>query len=581
MEQFTQFNVDKQAAIKGLDQLRGVLNELGEMGADVETELQKIDDAVKAIEADVLRIALLGAFSDGKTSVVAAWLGNVMADMKIDMDESSDRLAIYTPEGLPGKCEIVDTPGLFGDKEKTVDGEQVIYEDLTKRYISEAHLILYVVDATNPLKESHSAIAKWVLRDLNKLSSTVFVINKMDEVTDLTEQALFDTQATIKKDNLKAKLQRVANLNPDELARLNIVCLASNPNGRGLAYWFGKPEQYESRSRINDLKAMTTRILQDNVPAVLIAKTGMDVVRDVVGQHVVRAEDQLSRLSSFAQQNAEESVRINQDISKGRREVKRLAGELFEELQNIENGLLGKLRPLSLEDIRGFLEDEIGYTEEGVGYKLNLKIKAAIDRSFDQSSKVTSRISQDIGRQLNSSESFLNAMSEGALKSMGGAAKGIANLSPDIIKGAVFAARDTLGKLTGVAIKFKPWQATKIAGAISKWAGPAGAAINLTSDLLGAYKAHELEQELKTAKDSIATVIKSSFKDIYDLIGDDEKLLDFFAPQLTEFEKIVAAVDERSEFIRTSQEKLIRVREKLSVLALPGTTKHSMQEMTA
>ena len=581
MEQFTQFNVDKQAAIKGLDQLRGVLNELGEMGADVETELQKIDDAVKAIEADVLRIALMGAFSDGKTSVVAAWLGNVMADMKIDMDESSDRLAIYTPEGLPGKCEIVDTPGLFGDKEKTVDGEQVIYEDLTKRYISEAHLILYVVDATNPLKESHSAIAKWVLRDLNKLSSTVFVINKMDEVTDLTEQALFDTQATIKKDNLKAKLQRVANLTPDELARLNIVCLASNPNGRGLAYWFGKPEQYESRSRINDLKAMTTRILQDNVPAVLIAKTGMDVVRDVVGQHVVRAEDQLSRLSSFAQQNAEESVRINQDISKGRREVKRLAGELFEELQNIENGLLGKLRPLSLEDIRGFLEDEIGYTEEGVGYKLNLKIKAAIDRSFDQSSKVTSRISQDIGRQLNSSESFLNAMSEGALKSMGGAAKGIANLSPDIIKGAVFAARDTLGKLTGVAIKFKPWQATKIAGAISKWAGPAGAAINLTSDLLGAYKAHELEQELKTAKDSIATVIKSSFKDIYDLIGDDEKLLDFFAPQLKEFEKIVAAVDERSEFIRTSQEKLIRVREKLSVLALPGTTKHSMQEMTA
>ncbi|MBU0525901.1 MAG: dynamin family protein [Gammaproteobacteria bacterium] len=580
MEQFTQFNVDKQAAIKGLDQLRAVLNELGEMGADVETELQKIDDAVKAIEADVLRIALLGAFSDGKTSVVAAWLGHVMADMKIDMDESSDRLAIYTPEGLPDKCEIVDTPGLFGDKEKTVDGEQLIYEDLTKRYISEAHLILYVVDATNPLKESHSAIAKWVLRDLNKLSSTIFVINKMDEVTDLTEQALFDAQATIKKDNLKAKLQRAANLTADELARLNIVCLASNPNGRGLAYWFGKPEQYESRSRINNLKAMTTRILQDNVPAVLIAKTGMDVVRDVVGQHVVRAEEQLGRLSAFAQQNEEESLRINQDISKGRREVKRLAGELFEELQNIENGMLGKLRPLSLEDIRGFLEDEIGYTEEGVGYKLNLKIKAAIDRSFDQSSKVTSRISQDIGRQLNSSESFLNAMSEGALKSMGGAAKGIANLSPDIIKGAVFAARDTLGKLTGVAIKFKPWQATKIAGAISKWAGPAGAAINLTSDLLGAYKAHELEQELKTAKDSIATVIKSSFKDIYDLIGDDEKLLDFFAPQLKEFEKIVAAVDERSEFIRTSQEKLIRVREKLSVLALPGTTKHSMQEMS-
>ncbi len=566
MEQFKQFNVEKQAALKGLEQLRAVLDELREMGADVGSELQKIDSAVQAVESDVLRIALLGAFSDGKTSVIAAWLGKVMADMKIDMDESSDRLAIYSPEGLPEKCEIVDTPGLFGDKEKTVDGEQVMYEDLTKRYISEAHLILYVVDATNPLKESHNDIAKWVLRDLNKLSSTVFVINKMDEVTDLTEQVLFDAQATIKKDNLKTKLQRAANLSPDEVARLNIVCLASNPNGRGLEFWFGKPAHYESRSRINDLKAMTTQVLRHNVPAVLIAKTGLDVVRDVVGQHVVRAEEQLERLKVFAEQNAEESVRISQDIANGRREVKRLAGELFEELQNLEKGLLGKLRPLSLENIREFLEDELGYTEEGVGFKLNLKIKSAIDRSFDQSSKVTSRISQDIGRQLNSSESFLNAMGESALKSMGGAAKGIANLSPDIIKGAVFAARDALSAVTGVAIKFKPWQATKIAGAISKWAGPAGAAITLTSDLFSAYKAHELEQELKSAKESIAEVIKGSFKDIYDIIGDDEKLLDFFAPQLKAFEKIVETVEERSTFISTSQAKLQDVKAKLNAL---------------
>ncbi|MEI4966073.1 LeoA/HP0731 family dynamin-like GTPase [Aeromonas caviae] len=567
MEQFNQFNAEKQTALKGLEQLRAVLDELGEMGADVGSELQKIDSAVQAVESDVLRIALLGAFSDGKTSVIAAWLGKVMADMNIDMDESSDRLAIYSPEGLPEKCEIVDTPGLFGDKEKSVDGEQVMYEDLTKRYISEAHLILYVVDATNPLKESHYDIVKWVLRDLNKLSSTIFVINKMDEVTDLTEQVLFDAQATIKKDNLKGKLQRAANLSSDEMARLNIVCLASNPNGRGLPFWFGKPEHYESRSRINDLKAMTTEVLRNNVPAMLIAKTGLDVVRDVVGQHVLRAEEQLEQLKVFAAQNAEESARISQDIATGRREVKRLAGELFEELQNLEKGLLGKLRPLGLENIREFLEDELGYTEEGIGFKLNLKIKGAIDRSFDQSSKVTCRISQDIGRQLNSSESFLNAMGDSALKSMGGAAKGIANLSPDIIKGAVFAARDALSAVTGVAIKFKPWQATKIAGAISKWAGPAGAAITLTSDLLSAYKAHELEQELKSAKESIAEVIKSAFKDIYNIIGDDEKLLDFFAPQLKAFEKIVETVEERSAFIKANQAKLQGVKAKLNALA--------------
>lgn len=408
MEQFNQFNVEKQAAVETLGKLREILGELDGMGVDVQDDLNKIAAAISAIESDVLRIALLGAFSDGKTSVVAAWLGKIMGDMKIDMDESSDRLAIYKPEGLPGQCEIVDTPGLFGDKEKSVNGEQVMYEDVTKRYISEAHLIFYVVDATNPLKESHNAVAKWILRDLNKLSSTVFVINKMDEVTDLTEQTLFAEQAIIKKDNLKSKLQRAASLTPEELARLNIVCLAANPNGRGLEFWFGKPEQYESRSRINDLKAMTSSILQVNVPEVLIAKTGLDVVRDVVGQKLALAQTQLNDLKSYEQQNREESTRIHEDITRGRREVKSLAGELSIELQAMESQVLGRLRPLSLEDIHGFLDDEIGYTEDGAGYKLHLKIKTAIDRFFAQSSTVTSRISLDIGRQLNSSESFLN-----------------------------------------------------------------------------------------------------------------------------------------------------------------------------
>jgi GTPase SAR1 family protein len=570
MEQFKQFDVNKQAAIDSLESLREVLGELGGMGIDVQDDLDKITSAISAVKSDVLRIALLGAFSDGKTSVVAAWLGRIMDDMKIDMDESSDRLAIYKPEGLPGQCEIVDTPGLFGDKGKTVNGLQVMYADVTKRYISEAHLIFYVVDATNPLKESHSAIAKWILRDLNKLSSTVFVINKMDEVTDLTEQALFDQQAAIKKDNLKAKLQRAANLTPQELEQLNIVCIASNPNGRGLEFWFGKPEHYESRSRINDLKTMASRVLQANVPEVLMAKTGLDVVRDLVAKKLALAQEQLNNLKSYEQQNREESTRIQEDINQGRGEVKRLAGELFNELQTLENQTLARLRPLSLEDIRGFLDDELGYTEEGAGYKLHLKIKTVIDRFFTQSSAVTSRISLDIGRQLNSSESFLDSMGEGALKSVSGALKGISKLDPALIKGTIFAARDVLGKMTGVVVKFKPWEATKLAGAISKWAGPAGAVVSLGSDVYGAYKAQELEQELKQVKDNIASVIKGAFKDIYDLISHDEKMFDFFAPQLKEFEKIILNMSENADLIRINRDKVERVQARLNHL---GTRK--------
>lgn len=567
MEQFKQFSVDKNTAIGKLDQLRGLLVELGELGLDVQQDLDKIGSALASIESDVLRIALLGAFSDGKTSVVAAWLGRIMSDMRIDMDESSDRLAVYKPEGLPGECEIVDTPGLFGDKEKTLDGQKVMYEDLTRRYISEAHLILYVVDATNPLKESHGEIAKWILRDLNKLTSTVFVINKMDEVTDLSEHALFTEQAAIKRDNLKSKLQRAAGMSPEELAQLNIVCVAANPNGRGLEFWFGKPEHYESRSRINDLKAATSRVLKENVPAVLIAKTGVDVVRDVVAQKLVAARAQLDELAIYARENQEESKRIEGDIDRGRGDVKRLGGELARELQAMEKQLLNRLRPLSLEDIRGYLEDEIGYTQDGIGYKLNLNIKGAIDRFFEQSSAVTRRIQGEIGRQLDRSESFIEAMSEGVLQSASGVLKGISQVNPSVIKGTIFAARDLLGQFTGIAIKFKPWQATKFAGAIATWAGPAGGAISLGVDVYKAYKSHELEAELKKVKDEVGEVIKSAFKDIYDILADDEKMFDFFAPQLREFQRIVSAMGESARAIQKSHEKFGQIEQQLKTLA--------------
>ncbi len=569
MEQLKKFDVEKQVAIERLEHLKKIVATLGEIGVDVTSDLKKITDALESVKDDVLRIALLGAFSDGKTSVIAAWLGKVMEDMNIDMDESSDRLAIYKPDGLPAKCEIVDTPGLFGDKVKEVEGQQVVYGDLTKRYISEAHLVIYVVDATNPLKDSHSDVARWVLRDLNKLTSTVFVINKMDEVTDLTEPELFKEQSAIKKANLIGKLQRAANLSDEEVAKLCIVCMASNPNGRGLPFWFGKPEVYEARSRINELRTVTQDILTANVPAALIYKTGLDVVSDVVAQRVDAARTLLTELEIFAGQHEQESYRIKEDISQGKAEVNALARELFRELKSMEDQLLAKLRSASLEDIRPYLEDELGYTEEGVGYKLYAGIKLLVSSYFEHAMAVTSGLSKNISLQLDSSESFLSSMSNGALKAIGSTVGKVSEVSPAALKGTIFAARDVLANVTGYAYKFKPWEASKLAGGVTKWAGPAGAAFTLGSDILNAYKAHELEQELKKTKASIAEIIKAPFKDICEILADDTKMMNFFAPQIRQFEKIVHDLDGKAAQIRSNREQLMSIEGQLQGLASP------------
>ncbi len=46
--------------------------------------------------------------------------------------------------------------------------------------------------------------------------------------------------------------------------------------------------------------------------------------------------------------------RFSYDIKQSRIEVKRLAGELFEELNLMEKQLMSQLRPLDLDDIRPF-----------------------------------------------------------------------------------------------------------------------------------------------------------------------------------------------------------------------------------
>lgn len=565
MDQLKQFEIKKQHALKTLQNLGDILEELKDIGVDVSDNLSKIDSAVAAIQDDVLRIALLGAFSDGKTSVIAAWLGKVMEDMKIDMDESSDRLAVYVPEGLPEKCEIVDTPGLFGDKQKEIDGKSVMYEDITRKYISEAHLILYVVDATNPLKESHNEVVRWVLRDLNKLDSTVFVINKMDEVTDLSDPVLFDEQARIKKETLQKKLQRAASLSDDELKRLGIVCMASNPGGRGLQFWFDKLETYKARSRIEDLKAATSKILDSNLRETIIAKTGLDVVSDLVAQQVKSADAQAAEMVVVAQQREQESQRIHEDIKQGRRDVKRLAGELFRELETMEKQLLGKLRPLSLEDIRAFLEDEIGYVKDSpIGYKLGAKIKCAVDAYYSQTAQITARVSGEIQNHWDSSTSFIDSISPNFLN-LGSKALGqLSKVDPNVIKGSIFAARDAVANLTGYAYKFKPWEATKLAGNISRWAGPAGAALTITTDVYRLYKEHDLEQELAKVKEEIGELIKSAFKDMYELISDDEKLFSSFAPELKEFERVISDLGEQTKQIRHIQERIENVQSKLN-----------------
>ena len=123
-------NLNFHKAKEHFEALKSLLDKGTSLGIDSSQLISKIDNIIRVMDDKIIRIVLLGSFSDGKTSAIAGLLGELKENMKIDQDESSDDLAIYHFDGLKN-VEIIDTPGLFGTKEKEVDGENIKYSEIT------------------------------------------------------------------------------------------------------------------------------------------------------------------------------------------------------------------------------------------------------------------------------------------------------------------------------------------------------------------------------------------------------------------------------------------------------------------
>ncbi len=152
-ETLEQFKKDQKRNQENLEKLLDFIHTGEKYGIKVEESLKdKIHNAIKDVSGQKLKVALVGGFSEGKTSIAAAWIERLDKSMKIDHQESSDAVKIYD---IDNEMELVDTPGLFGFKEKITDSGKIErYKDITKKYVSEAHLILYALNPSNLSKKA-------------------------------------------------------------------------------------------------------------------------------------------------------------------------------------------------------------------------------------------------------------------------------------------------------------------------------------------------------------------------------------------------------------------------------------------
>ncbi len=515
----TVFNHSKETNAKLINFLESIIQEGIKLGLNLE-DLQKKFKSIKNMAEDgIIRIVLLGSFADGKTTAIAGLLGKLDSTMKIDQDESSDELTVYRPNGLKKGFEIIDTPGLFGSKSKEVNGKKVKYSDITKKYLSQAHIIIYVCDAVTPLKESHEGVIRWIMRDLKKLDSTVFVINKMDEAGyDLTDDEEFTNGSQIKKQALIDRLKTCINLTPEEVSCLHTVCIAADPKGRGLQHWFTKMEDYKKRSHIGDLQASiddivahsNARLLSDNAIKASIKDSLMTITKEIT-----KVTPPLENALDDADNSCKD---LQQEIRVLESELAFKKTEIEKRMDDYKAGLYADIRSATLETVNEVIERTIGGIENGnlTFYIVERNINSILGSAQNDINQAFQNANAKFERDFKAQEEMLNAAAKEGLKYM---------KNVTINKEQVLAIRDEFFK----NIKFKPWGATKLAGNITKWVGRAAGALTIFLEARNWYKTWKTNKNLDELKDNLLNDLDKAFKEVYSRFNTKEAFYKNFA----------------------------------------------------
>lgn len=515
MEEFD-FNKGK---LRQLQTLKGLLSEGTKYFPDLNVYFGKIDSIETAIKNREISIVLLGSFSDGKTSAIAGMLGRLEDNMKIDNDESSDELTVYRPAGLKEGFKIVDTPGLFGTKEKEIDGRQVKFSQITERYISEAHILIYVCDAVVPLKDSHVEVLRKILRDYHKLDNTIFVINKMDEAGfDLLDDADFSNGCRIKKENLIDRLRRTINLTHDEEKRLNVVCIAADPKGKGLNHWFSKMDDYYNRSHINDLKQSVSAVVERTDSAELMKSTAVTSIVSVIDDLKELIDQSTKPISRAIARIDKDLPELQEDQRQLERELKQSKKELHEAIYNIKNDALREINGASLETIGEVISEQLGETDGKVSFYVFMdRLASQMEQCCETNTSSIEVASVNLGKSYEIQEKMLgDAVKYGAeqLKNL--------KISGDQVK----AVRDVLAK----SYKFKPWGAVNLGKNLTKWAGWAGAAISGAFEIYRWCKSYNDAKKLKQLKQELCNAVNDVVADSLKTLESDDIYYKNYAP---------------------------------------------------
>ncbi|GAA8521977.1 50S ribosome-binding GTPase [Helicobacter pylori] len=532
-ETLEQFKRNQKRNQENLKKLLDFVHTGEKYGINIEESLKdKIRNAMENVGDQKLKVALVGGFSEGKTSIAAAWIDRLDKSMKIDHKESSDEVKIYN---IDDEIELVDTPGLFGFKEKITDSGKIErYKDITKKYISEAHLILYVLNPSNPIKESHKDDLNWLFRTLNLLSRTIFVISRFDEEADIEDEEDYNKRFKIKKENIQSRLNELIFLSEEEKEGLIIVAVAANPFDLGVEHWLKHQEEFQKLSHIKALQDATQKKIKENGGKLTIMEEAKkSVIQDVVYRQMPPAKQALQDING-------EMEYLNKTLEKRRKDLQDLNGEISQARINLKefitryfSDLIRQVSGTSLETFNDFIIREIGDKGINIDTRVQNEFERQTQGIFNEMAKIETGFNAD----MSSFEKHAGTLGKIGINFL--------NQSGFINATNIKLARDTIvavAKFTGIdlAFKFKPWGAVRLAGNINKGLP----LIGLAFEVLDSWKESQKIEKLEKAKREMESDFNNQKQEILDLINDETRFKQTCFPSVFELEKCIQACEE-------------------------------------
>lgn len=517
LESFRESNNDILSSLK---ELADFIENGIDLGVDFDTSiLNKISKAVDSLENEKLKIALIGGFSEGKTSIAAAWMEKLdKSSMNINHSESSNEVSIYN---VNDDFSIIDTPGLFGFKEQFSEesGRIEKYKEITRKYISEAHIILYVMNSTNPIKSSHKEELNWLLRTLNLLPRTIFVLSRFDEVADVEDINDYEYNFKVKSENIKQRLKNDINLTEKEALDLSIVAVAANPFDMGTEYWVDNIDKFRELSYIYRLQEATAKKIRNIGGQNIVNMARKSVIEDVLHKSLPIAIKRDELIGKEVESLNDVMNGLVKRLRSSEMEIKASKTALRDFLNDFVPDLVLRIRGLSIETFSEFYIKEIGSDGMIISSNLESGIERCIEGINSNLDLAFTGFQADV-RHYNNTVSALGKQGVDFIVQSKFISNTTVIAARDGIKG--FAA--TLGTDLGKMLNFKPWGAIKLANKLNT----AVAVLGLAFEAYDSYKRMEKENELEEFKVSIIDSLNKQHKSLLDLISSKDFNDQFF-----------------------------------------------------